>query len=192
MKQQLLHICGVDEAGRGPLAGPVYAAAVILDPAKPIDGIADSKTLTEKKRDVLAEAIKLNAIAWCVAFATVEEIDRINILQATLLAMKRAVEGLSHAPHQVLVDGLQCPSIAYPATAVVNGDSTVLSIGAASILAKTARDAEMCRLDLEHPQYGFSRHKGYSTAEHLALLELHGVSPVHRKSYAPVKRLLTD
>jgi ribonuclease HII len=106
--------------------------------------------------------------------------------------MKRAVEGLSHAPHQVLVDGLQCPSIAYPATAVVNGDSTVLSIGAASILAKTARDAEMCRLDLEHPQYGFSRHKGYSTAEHLALLELHGVSPVHRKSYAPVKRLLTD
>ncbi|MEZ0273248.1 ribonuclease HII [Methylobacillus sp. MM3] len=192
MKQQLLHICGVDEAGRGPLAGPVYAAAVILDPAKPIDGIADSKTLTEKKRDVLAAAIKLNAIAWCVAFATVEEIDRINILQATLLAMKRAVEGLSHAPHQVLVDGLQCPSIAYPATAVVNGDSTVLSIGAASILAKTARDAEMCRLDLEHPQYGFSRHKGYSTAEHLALLELHGVSPVHRKSYAPVKRLLTD
>jgi len=192
MKQQFLHICGVDEAGRGPLAGPVYAAAVILDPAKPIDGIADSKTLTEKKRDVLAEAIKLNAIAWCIAFATVEEIDSINILQATLLAMKRAVEGLSHAPHQVLVDGLQCPRIAYPATAVVNGDSTVLSIGAASILAKTARDAEMCRLDLEHPQYGFARHKGYSTAEHLALLELHGVSPVHRKSYAPVKRLLVD
>lgn len=192
MKQQFLHICGVDEAGRGPLAGPVYAAAVILDPTKPIDGIADSKTLTEKKRDALAEAIKLNALAWCVAFATVEEIDSINILQATLLAMKRAVEGLSHAPHQVLVDGLQCPRIAYPATAVVNGDSTVISIGAASILAKTARDAEMCRLDLEHPQYGFARHKGYSTAEHLALLELHGVSPVHRKSYAPVKRLLVD
>ena len=188
----MLHICGVDEAGRGPLAGPVYAAAVILNPANPIEGIADSKTLTEKKRDALAEAIKSHALAWCVAFATVEEIDRINILQATLLAMKRAVEGLSHAPHQVLVDGLHCPKITYPATAVVSGDSTVLSIGAASILAKTARDAEMRRLDLEHPQYGFSRHKGYPTAEHLALLELHGVSPVHRKSYAPVRRLLAD
>lgn len=192
MDSQMLHICGVDEAGRGPLAGPVYAAAVILNPANPIEGIADSKTLTEKKRDALAEAIKSHALAWCVAFATVEEIDRINILQATLLAMKRAVEGLSHAPHQVLVDGLHCPKIAYPATAVVSGDSTVLSIGAASILAKTARDAEMRRLDLEHPQYGFSRHKGYPTAEHLALLELHGVSPVHRKSYAPVRRLLAD
>lgn len=190
--EQLLHICGVDEAGRGPLAGPVYAAAVILNPAKPIDGIADSKTLSEKKRDALAKAIKLNAFAWCVAYATVEEIDRINILQATLLAMKRAVEGLSHAPHQVLVDGLHCPKIAYPATAVVQGDSSVLAIGAASILAKTARDAEMRRLDLEHPQYAFSRHKGYSTAEHLALLELHGVSPVHRRSYAPVRRLLVD
>lgn len=185
-----LHLCGVDEAGRGPLAGAVYAAAVILDPARPIDGIADSKTLSEKKRDFLADAIKTQALAWCIAYATVEEIDRINILRATLLAMKRAVEGLAMVPHHVMVDGLHCPDITCPATAVVKGDSTVLAIGAASILAKTARDAEMRRLDLEHPQYAFARHKGYPTEEHLQLLELHGVSPVHRRSYAPVKRLL--
>lgn len=188
--EPILHICGVDEAGRGPLAGAVYAAAVILDPARPIIGIADSKTLSEKKRDSLAERIKSDALAWCIAFATVEEIDRINILRATLLAMKRAVEGLSHAPHEVLVDGTHCPDIAYPATAVIKGDSSVLAIGAASILAKTARDTEMRRLDLEHPQYAFARHKGYPTAEHLALLEQHGVSPVHRRSYAPVKKVL--
>lgn len=185
-----IHICGVDEAGRGPLAGAVYAAAVILNPAKPIEGIADSKTLSEKKRDILAEAIKTHALAWCIAYATVEEIDRINILQASLLAMKRAVEGLPFAPHQVLVDGLHCPDIACPATAVVKGDSSVEAIAAASILAKTARDAEMRRLDLEHPQYAFARHKGYPTAEHMLLLEQHGVSPVHRRSYEPVRRLL--
>lgn len=186
-----IHICGVDEAGRGPLAGAVYAAAVILDPAKPIEGIADSKTLSEKKRDILAEAIKTHALAWCIAYATVEEIDRINILRASLLAMKRAVEGLPFAPHQVLVDGLHCPEISYPATAIVKGDSNVLAIAAASILAKTARDAEMRRLDLEHPQYAFARHKGYPTPEHLSLLDRHGVSPVHRRSYEPVRRLLS-
>jgi ribonuclease HII len=185
-----LYICGVDEAGRGPLAGAVYAAAVILHPKKPIKGIADSKTLSEKKRDLLAEAIKAKALAWCIAYATVEEIDSINILRATLLAMKRAVEGLSLAPHQVMVDGLHCPEISYPATAIVKGDSSILSISAASILAKTARDAEMRRLDLEHPQYAFARHKGYPTPEHLLLLEQHGVSPVHRRSYEPVRRLL--
>jgi ribonuclease HII len=183
-------ICGVDEAGRGPLAGAVYAAAVILDPMRPISGIADSKTLSEKKRDVLAEAIKEKALAWCIAYATVEEIDRINILQATLLAMKRAVEGLIHAPHEVLVDGLHCPKVAYPTQAVVKGDSSVLEIGAASILAKTARDEEMRRLDGEYPQYAFARHKGYPTAEHLALLALHGASPMHRRSYAPVRNVL--
>lgn len=186
-----IHICGVDEAGRGPLAGAVYAAAVILDPMKPIEGIADSKTLSEKKRDILAEAIKTHALAWCIAYATVEEIDRINILRASLLAMKRAVEGLPFAPHQVLVDGLHCPEISYPATAIVKGDSSVLAIAAASILAKTARDAEMRRLDLEHPQYAFARHKGYPTPEHMLLLEQHGVSPVHRRSYEPVRRLLS-
>ncbi|MDR2875230.1 MAG: ribonuclease HII [Methylobacillus sp.] len=183
-------ICGVDEAGRGPLAGAVYAAAVILDPAKPVAGIADSKTLSEKKRDTLAHAIKQNALAWCIAFASVEEIDRLNILQATLLAMKRAVEGLQHAPDEVLVDGLHCPKVAYPTQAVVKGDSKVPEIGAASILAKTARDEEMQRLAREYPHYAFAKHKGYPTAEHLALLELHGVSAIHRRSYAPVKKLL--
>ena len=183
-------VCGVDEAGRGPLAGDVYAAAVILDPLRPIDGIADSKKLSEKKRERLAEVIKANALAWCIASASVEEIDRINILQASLLAMQRAVEGLSVAPHQVIVDGLHCPQLACPATAVVKGDSKVVEIGAASILAKTARDAEMRMLDQKYPQYAFSQHKGYPTALHMTLLEQHGVSPVHRRSYAPVKKLL--
>jgi ribonuclease HII len=185
-----LLVCGVDEAGRGPLAGAVYAAAVILDPMCPIPGIADSKTLSEKKRDALALAIKQDALAWCIAYATVEEIDRINILQATLLAMKRAVEGLTHAPHQVLVDGLHCPKVAFPTQAVVKGDSSVLEIGAASILAKTARDEEMRRLDREYPQYAFAQHKGYPTAEHLALLDQHGACPMHRRSYAPVRNAL--
>jgi ribonuclease HII len=183
-------VCGVDEAGRGPLAGAVYAAAVILDPACPIPGIADSKTLSEKKRDALALAIKQDALAWCIAYATVEEIDSINILQATLLAMKRAVEGLTHAPHHVLVDGLHCPQIAFPTQAVVKGDSSVLEIGAASILAKTARDEEMRRLDREYPLYAFAQHKGYPTAEHLALLDQHGACPMHRRSYAPVRNAL--
>jgi len=185
-----LLVCGVDEAGRGPLAGAVYAAAVILDPRRPIPGIADSKTLSEKRRDALALAIKQDALAWCIAYATVEEIDRFNILQATLLAMKRAVEGLKHAPHQVLVDGLHCPKVAFPTQAVVKGDSSVLEIGAASILAKTARDEEMRRLDREYPQYAFAQHKGYPTAEHLALLDQHGACPMHRRSYAPVRNAL--
>lgn len=183
-------VCGVDEAGRGPLAGAVYAAAVILDPARPISGIADSKKLSEKKRDALALIIKDQALAWCVAYATVEEIDSINILQATLLAMKRAVEGLQQVPHQVLVDGTHCPRVAFPTQAIIKGDDSVLEIGAASILAKTARDEEMCRLDSDYPQYAFARHKGYPTAEHLELLARHGASPVHRRSFGPVKNAL--
>lgn len=183
-------ICGVDEAGRGPLAGAVFAAAVILDPSRPIPGLADSKTLSEKKRDFLAEQIKQHATAWAIASASVEEIDQINILQASLLAMRRAVEGLSVTPEKVLVDGLHCPKVGCPAEAIVKGDSKIAEIGAASILAKTARDEEMRQLDRLYPQYAFSRHKGYPTKEHLLLLQQHGVSPVHRTSYAPVKKLL--
>lgn len=185
-------ICGVDEAGRGPLAGAVFAAAVILHPEKPIPGLADSKKLSEKKRDFLAERIKQDALAWAIAWAEVEEIDRINILQASLLAMARAVEGLSVAPTKVMVDGLHCPFLPMASEAVVKGDSLVAEISAASILAKTARDAEMRRLNQGFPQYGFDRHKGYPTAEHLALLRLHGVSAVHRRSYAPVKKILQE
>jgi ribonuclease HII len=183
-------VCGVDEAGRGPLAGAVYAAAVILDPARPVLGIADSKTLNEKKREALADAIKTHAAAWAIATASVDEIDRLNILQASLLAMRRAVEALVFPPRQVLVDGLHCPLVACPATAVIKGDSKVLAIAAASILAKTARDAEMRALDAQYPEYAFARHKGYPTAEHLARLAHHGVSPVHRRSFAPVRKLL--
>jgi len=183
-------LCGVDEAGRGPLAGAVFAAAVILDPNHPIAGLADSKVLSEKKRDRLALEIQAHALAWAVARAEVEEIDRINILQASLLAMKRAVEALRQTPTQVLVDGLHCPVLAMPTQAVVKGDSKVAAISAASILAKTARDADMLVLDAAYPQYGFSRHKGYPTAEHLSRLQRFGVSPVHRRSYAPVRKLL--
>jgi ribonuclease HII len=185
-----LIICGVDEAGRGPLAGAVYAAAVILDPAHPIPGLADSKTLSEKKREALALQIKAHALAWGVASASVEEIDRINILQASLLAMRRAVERLHIQPGRVLVDGLHCPKIDIPTEAIVKGDSKVQEIAAASILAKTARDAELLVLDAQYPQYGFAKHKGYPTAEHMAALTQHGVSPVHRRSYGPVKKLI--
>jgi ribonuclease HII len=184
-------ICGVDEAGRGPLAGAVFAAAVILDPKCPIQGLADSKKLSEKKRDVLALLIKQRALAWCIASASAEEIDAINILQASLLAMKRAVEGLSLLPSQVLVDGLYCPSVAIPSLAIVKGDSKVQEISAASILAKTARDAEMLLLHQLYPHYGFDRHKGYPVPMHLAALAAHGVSPIHRRSYVPVKKFLT-
>jgi len=180
-------ICGVDEAGRGPLAGPVYAAAVILDPKRQIRGLADSKVLSEKKRIVLAERIKQRAMAWAIASSSVEEIDQINILQASLLAMKRAVEALHILPHQVLIDGLHCPKIAMTAEAIVDGDSKIASISAASILAKTARDDEMCRLHDLYPQYDFARHKGYSTRDHLQRLQAHGVCPIHRRSYAPVR-----
>lgn len=187
---ELLLVCGVDEAGRGPLAGAVYAAAVILNPERPIPGLADSKTLSEKKRDRLAIDIKQYALAWAIASSSVEEIDRINILQASLLAMKRAVEALRLTPQQVLVDGLHCPRIAIPAQAIVKGDSKVQAIAAASILAKTARDEDLYRLHALYPQYDFARHKGYPTADHLARLQQHGVSPVHRRSYGPVKKLL--
>jgi ribonuclease HII len=184
-------ICGVDEAGRGPLAGAVFAAAVILDPQHPIQGLADSKKLSEKKRDTLSLLIKQHALAWCIASASVEEIDAINILQASLLAMKRAVEGLSVMPTQVLVDGLYCPAISIAAQAIVKGDSKVQEISAASILAKTARDAEMLQLHVQYPHYGFDRHKGYPVPIHLAALATHGVSAIHRRSYAPVKKYLT-
>lgn len=183
-------ICGVDEAGRGPLAGAVFAAAVILDPLNPISGLADSKALSEKRRDQLAAGIKERARAWCVAFATVEEIDEINILQASLLAMTRAVEGLGLAPTEVLVDGNKLPRWNWPSKAIVGGDALVEEISAASILAKTARDAEMRELHQKFPQYGFDRHKGYPTAEHLQALQQHGVCEIHRRSYAPVKQQL--
>lgn len=183
-------VCGVDEAGRGPLAGPVYAAAVILDPDVAIAGLADSKTLSAPRRQELAVQIRRHALAWGVASASVAEIDAINILQASLLAMRRAVEQLRLAPAEVLVDGKHCPVIAYPARAIVGGDSQIAAISAASILAKTARDAEMLRLHQLYPNYGLDRHKGYPTAAHLAALRQHGVSEIHRRSYAPVRKLL--
>lgn len=184
-------ICGVDEAGRGPLAGAVFAAAVILDPALPIDGLADSKVLSPARREALALLIRQRALAWCIASASVEEIDRLNILQATMLAMSRAVAGLEICPEQVLIDGNRVPQqLTLPARAIVKGDATVAEISAASILAKTARDAELVLLDREFPAYGFARHKGYPTAEHLAALEQHGVLAVHRKTFGPVKRWL--
>lgn len=183
-------ICGVDEAGRGPLAGPVSAAAVILDPAHPIAGLNDSKKLSEKQRDLLAPLIRERALAWAVAYASVEEIDRLNILQATLLAMKRAVQALPVQPERILVDGLYCPDTGISSEAVVKGDSKVAAISAASILAKTARDALMLQLDAQYPQYGFAIHKGYPTAAHLTALREHGVSDVHRRSFKPVRILM--
>ncbi|MCH2219035.1 MAG: ribonuclease HII [Dechloromonas sp.] len=184
-------VCGIDEAGRGPLAGPVVAAAVILDPARPIVGLNDSKKLSDKKRDALAVLIRENALAWCVAEATVEEIDRLNILHATMLAMQRAVAGLSVRPEHALVDGNRCPRLDMPAEAVVKGDGKIASIAAASILAKTVRDAGMLTLHAAYPQYGFDRHMGYPTAAHFAALEAHGTSPVHRTSFGPVARQLS-
>lgn len=185
-------ICGVDEAGRGPLAGPVYAACVILDPKKKIPGLADSKKLSEKKRAQLALTIKSDALAWAVASASVEEIDALNILQASLLAMRRAVESLAVTPHEVWVDGLHCPKLKLPARAIVKGDSLIPEISAASILAKTERDREMQALHQRYPHYGFDRHKGYPTAEHLAALRRHGASAAHRRSFAPVRALLAS
>jgi len=183
--------CGVDEAGRGPLAGPVFAAAVILDPAKAIAGLADSKTLSAAARERLAAEIKAYSLAWAVAFASVQEIDELNILRATLLAMRRAVEALAVLPDEVLVDGLHCPKLTIPARAIVRGDASVRQISAASILAKTARDATMRALHLQYPQYGMDRHKGYPTAEHLQAIERFGVTPVHRRTYAPVRAVLS-
>ena len=183
-------ICGVDEAGRGPLAGPVVAAAVILDPRQPIDGLNDSKKLTAARREMLAVEIREKALAWAVAEASVQEIDRINILQASLLAMQRAVSGLSLMPEKALVDGNKCPVLACPVEAIVGGDGKLAAIAAASILAKTVRDALMQELHVIYPQYGFDRHKGYPTALHLAALREHGISPVHRRSYGPVAQLM--
>lgn len=184
-------VCGIDEAGRGPLAGPVVAAAVILDPARPIPGLNDSKKLSEKKRDALAVLIRERALAWAVAEASVEEIDRLNILHATMLAMQRAVAGLAVRPTSAMVDGNRCPKLDIPAEAVVKGDGKVASIAAASILAKTVRDAGMLALHAQYPMYSFDRHMGYPTAAHFQALEEHGASPVHRRSFGPVTKQLS-
>ena len=183
-------VCGVDEAGRGPLAGAVYAAAVILDPRQPIDGLNDSKKLSAKRREALEILIQQRALAWAVAYASAAEIDSINILQASLLAMQRAIESLHITPTEVLVDGLHCPNIAVPARAIVQGDALEPAISAASILAKTARDRALLALHARYPQYGFDRHKGYPTRAHLDALAQHGVTPEHRRSYAPVRRCI--
>ena len=179
-------VAGVDEAGRGPLAGPVFAAAVILDELNPIVGLADSKKLSPKRRESLYESIKARALCCCVAQASVEEIDDLNILQATLLAMRRAVEGLRLKPVKVLVDGNRLPLLDVRAEAIVQGDALVPAISAASILAKVERDRWCQQIDAQFPVYGFARHKGYGTAEHLAALRQHGPSPWHRRSFSPV------
>jgi ribonuclease HII len=183
-------ICGVDEAGRGPLAGAVFAAAVILDPGRPIEGLRDSKKLSEPKRNMLAAQIKSGALAWSIAFCSEAEIDELNILQASMLAMRRAVEGLSVLPTLALIDGNRCPVMPLRSEAIVKGDDLVPAISAASILAKTARDAALMLLHEQYPHYAFDQHKGYPTALHLERLRIHGVSPVHRKTYAPVRELL--
>lgn len=183
-------ICGVDEAGRGPLAGPVFAAAVILDPARPITGVRDSKKLTEARRDELALEIKTHALAWSIAQCSEQEIDELNILQASMLAMRRAVEGLAMLPTLALIDGNRCPVMTVRSEAIVKGDDLVPAISAASILAKTARDQALRLLHVQYPNYGFDQHKGYPTELHLERLRLHGISPVHRRSYAPVRALI--
>ena len=183
-------VCGVDEAGRGPLAGPVVAAAVILDPTNPVEGLNDSKKLSAKRRELLAIEIRAKALAWSVAEATVEEIDAINILQASMLAMRRAVEGFVVKPVSALIDGNRCPALACKAEAIVGGDGKMESIAAASILAKTTRDAGMRELHVAYPHYGFDRHMGYPTAFHLQALRDYGASPVHRRSFAPVAQLV--
>lgn len=183
-------VAGVDEVGRGPLVGDVVTAAVILDPDNPIPGLADSKKISEKKRELLAPLIRERALAWAIGRCTAAEIDELNILQATLLAMTRAVAALPVQPGFVFIDGNRCPRLPMPAEAVVKGDSRVAEISAASILAKVERDNEMLALDTLHPQYGFARHKGYPTKEHMAALALHGALPEHRKSFKPVARAL--
>ena len=183
-------IAGVDEAGRGPLAGPVVAAAVILDDRQPIRGLGDSKVISPRRRERLFDEIRAKALACCIAEASVEEIDRLNILQATLLAMRRAVEGLRLVPQRVLVDGYRLPMLKVPAAAIVKGDALVPAISAASILAKVHRDRLCLALHDSWPAYGFAAHKGYPTADHLAALRQHGACPVHRRSYAPVRAVL--
>jgi ribonuclease HII len=185
----ILNVCGVDEAGRGPLAGPVYAAAVVLDPARQIRGLKDSKVLTPERREVLAERIRERAVAYAVAFATVEEIDRINILQAAMLAMQRAVTSLGMLPDEAWIDGNRCPQLPCKAKAIIGGDALHAVISAASILAKTERDAEMRRLHERYPSYGFDQHKGYPTPEHFRLLRKHGACEIHRRSFMPVRDL---
>ena len=183
-------VAGVDEAGRGPLAGPVVAAAVILDDQNPIAGLADSKKLSAARREWLFDEIRAKALCCSIAQASVEEIEQLNILQATLLAMKRAVQGLRLTPKKVLVDGNRLPALSMMAEAIVQGDALVPSISAASILAKVHRDRWCATMDLAYPQYGFSKHKGYGTAQHLAALQLHGACPEHRKTFRPVAEVL--
>mgnify|MGYP001171457072 FL=1 len=185
-----LLIAGVDEVGRGPLAGPVIAAAVILNPARPIAGLADSKKLSPPRRERLTLDIRANALAWALGRAEVAEIDRLNIFQASLLAMRRAVEALPMTPDRVLVDGKHCPPLACPCTAIVKGDATVPAISAASILAKVTRDAELRELHDRYPRYDFARHKGYPTAVHREALRRFGPCPEHRRSFAPVAAAL--
>ncbi len=184
------YVAGVDEVGRGPLAGAVVAAAVILDPARPIDGLADSKKLSEKRREELAIEIREKALCWALGRAEVEEIDRINILQASLLAMKRAVEALNITADHALIDGNRSPELSCSSEAIVGGDGTIDSIGAASIIAKVARDHEMVEMDRCYPGYGLAKHKGYPTKAHLEALDKLGVSPIHRRSFGPVKKRL--
>ncbi|OWL90981.1 ribonuclease HII [Halopseudomonas aestusnigri] len=183
-------IAGVDEVGRGPLCGAVVTAAVILDPARPIEGLNDSKKLTEARREALFPVIQERALAWCIARAEVEEIDRLNILHATMLAMQRAVAGLQVRPDLVLVDGNRCPALPMRSEPVIKGDSRVPAIAAASILAKVARDREMQELDRQYPGYGIAGHKGYPTPVHLAALRELGATPIHRRSFAPVRKAL--
>jgi ribonuclease HII len=183
-------IAGVDEVGRGPLVGDVVTAAVILDPARPISGLNDSKKLSEKKREALFDIIRENALAFAIGRCSAAEIDEFNILQATMKAMQRAVAGLVIQPEFVLIDGNRCPALMMPSQAIVKGDSLVAEISAASILAKVTRDREMAELDLQYPQYGFAQHKGYPTAQHLAALAEHGPLSIHRRSFKPVKLAL--
>ena len=185
-------IAGVDEVGRGPLAGAVVTAAVILDPQNPISGLADSKKLSEKKRQLLAQEIKEKALDYCIARAEHTEVDDLNIFHATLLAMQRAVEGLKIIPDKVLVDGKFCPQLAHPCEAVIKGDSKVAAISAASIIAKVARDNEMIALDKIYPGYGFAQHKGYPTKQHIAALQEQGICPEHRKSFKPVQKIINQ
>ncbi len=189
--RQYRHVAGVDEVGRGPLAGPVVAAAVILDPARPIDGLADSKQLSEARREALAGQIRAQALAWALGRAEVEEIDRINILQASLLAMRRALAALAVVPDYALIDGNRCPApLDCPAEAVIKGDQRVAVISAASIIAKVARDREMIVLDDDYPGYGLASHKGYPTRAHIEALQRQGVTAIHRRSFGPVRKLL--
>ena len=191
-EQSILLVAGVDEVGRGPLAGPVVAAAVILDPAQPIEGLADSKKISEAKRNKLDIEIREKALSWSLGRAEIEEIDEINILHASLLAMRRAVEGLSVQPQHAKIDGNRCPELACSSEAIIKGDQKVACISAASIIAKVARDAEMVEMDAHYPGYGFAAHKGYPTKVHMqALLDL-GITPIHRRSFSPVAKIINQ